>query len=254
MGVSYQMAGDKLPRGRTPPDMRIYAVGDLHGRKDLLDRMLGMIAADARLSKAPRKLVVFLGDYIDRGPDSRAVIDTLVAGPPSGSDWADFRWVCLAGNHESMMVRFLTDVDIGAVWLSAGNGGLATLQSYIGDLPQPSGLKTLQELLNRHLPAEHRRFLSSLPVSHQEGGYFFAHAGVRPGIPLEHQQRQDLLWIRGEFLGSAVDYGKLVVHGHTITTLPEQKANRIGIDTGAFFTGRLTTLIAEGEWRGFIAT
>ncbi len=234
--------------------MRIYAVGDLHGRKDLLDRMLGMIAADGRLSKAPRKLVVFLGDYIDRGPDSKAVVETLAGGPPPTSDWADFRWVCLCGNHESMLVRFLTDIDIGGVWLSGSNGGMATLHSYIGDLPQPSGLKTLQDLLNRHLPAEHRRFLSGLPTFHQEGGYFFAHAGVRPGIPLEHQQRQDLLWIRGEFLGSAVDYGKLVVHGHTITTTPEQKANRIGIDTGAFFTGRLTALVAEGEWRGFLGT
>lgn len=248
------MAGDSYPRGRTPADMRIYAVGDLHGRKDLLDRMLGMIAADARLSKAPRKLVVFLGDYIDRGPDSRAVIETLAAGPPATADWADFRWVALSGNHEAMMVRFLDDLDGGAAWLSGSNGGLATLQSYIGDLPQPSGLKTLQELLNRALPADHRRFLTALPANHQEGGYFFVHAGVRPGIPLQHQQRQDMLWIRGEFLGSAVDYGKVVVHGHTITTHPEQRNNRIGIDTGAFFTGRLTTLVAEGEWRGFLAT
>jgi serine/threonine protein phosphatase 1 len=234
--------------------MRLYAIGDIHGRKDLLDRMLGMIAADGRLSKAPRKLVVFLGDYIDRGPESRAVIETLAAGPPPTPDWAGFRWLALAGNHESMMLRFLDDLDVGVVWLSGSNGGLATLQSYIGELPQPSGLRTLQDLLNRALPPEHRRFLGGLPASHQEGGYFFAHAGVRPGIPLQHQQRQDLLWIRGEFLGSSVDYGKLVVHGHTITTHPEQKPNRIGIDTGAFFTGRLTALVAEGDWRGFLAT
>jgi serine/threonine protein phosphatase 1 len=233
--------------------MRIYAVGDIHGRKDLLDRILDRIAGDAAISRAPRKLVVFLGDYIDRGPDSRAVIETLMAGPPPGRDWAGFQWVTLCGNHEAMMLHFLEELD-AAGWLSGSNGGLATLQSYIGELPQPSGLKTLQEALLRALPAAHRQFLTRLPVSHQEGGYFFVHAGVRPGIPLQHQQRQDMLWIRGEFLGSAVDYGKLVVHGHTITTHPEERANRIGIDTGAFFTGRLTALVAEGDWRGFIAT
>ena len=248
------MAGETLPRGRTPPDMRLYAVGDLHGRKDLLDRMLALIATDAKASGASRKLVVFLGDYIDRGPESRAVIQTVAAGPPPGPDWAGFRWRPLLGNHEAMMLRFLEDIEIAATWLSPGNGGVATLESYIGPLPQPSGLKALQSALIKALPAEHRRFLAGLPASHEEGGYFFAHAGVRPGIPLAHQQRADLLWIRGEFLGSAVDYGKVVVHGHTITTHPEDRPNRIGVDTGAFFTGRLTALVAEGDWRGFLAT
>lgn len=247
------MAGDPFPRGRTPPDMRIYAVGDIHGRKDLLDRMLDLIAADAALSRAARKLVVFLGDYVDRGPEAKAVVETLAAGPPAKPAWIGFQWIALAGNHEAMMLRFLEELE-AAVWLSGSNGGLATLQSYIGELPQPSGLKALQGALLQALPASHRQFLARLPASHQEGGYFFVHAGVRPGIPLQHQQRQDMLWIRGEFLGSAVDYGKMVVHGHTITTHPEERANRIGIDTGAFFTGRLTALVAEGDWRGFIAT
>jgi serine/threonine protein phosphatase 1 len=248
------MAGEILPRGRTPPDMRIYAVGDLHGRKDLLDRMLALIATDAKVSGASRKLVVFLGDYIDRGPSSRAVIDTISAGPPSGADWAGFAWRALLGNHEAMMLRFLEDIEVAGAWLSPSNGGLATLESYIGALPQPSGLKALQSALIKALPPEHRRFLAGLPASHEEGGYFFVHAGVRPGIPLQHQRRDDLLWIRGEFLGAATDYGKVVVHGHTITTMPEERPNRIGIDTGAFFTGRLTALVAEGDWRGFLAT
>ncbi len=247
------MAGDSYPRGRTPPDMRIYAVGDIHGRKDLLDRMLELIAADASLSRAARKLVVFLGDYVDRGPESRAVVETVAAGPPPSPAWTGFQWIALAGNHEAMMLRFLEELE-AAAWLSGSNGGLATLQSYIGELPQPSGLKTLQAALLQALPAAHRQFLARLPACHQEGGYFFVHAGVRPGIPLQHQQRQDMLWIRGEFLGSAVDYGKVVVHGHTITTHPEERPNRIGIDTGAFFTGRLTALVAEGDWRGFLAT
>jgi len=240
--------------GRAPPGMRIYAIGDLHGRKDLLDRMLRLVADDARLCGAARKLLVFLGDYVDRGPDSRAVVETVSAGPPPGSDWAGFRWVALAGNHEAMMQGFLEDPESVAVWLSGSNGGIATLQSYIGELPQPSGLRALQAALIKAVPPAHRRFLSSLTLSHEEGGYFFVHAGVRPGVPLAHQQRQDMLWIRGEFLGSAEDYGKLVVHGHTITTLPEERPNRIGIDTGAFFTGRLTALVAEGDWHGFLST
>jgi serine/threonine protein phosphatase 1 len=248
------MAGNSLQRGRTPPETRLYAVGDLHGRMDLLERMLGLIADDARPSPAPRKVVVFLGDYIDRGPDSRAVVETLRAGPPPGADWDGFVWHALLGNHEAMLLRFLEDVDVATAWLSGSNGGLATLQSYIGELPQPSGLRALQSALARALPPAHRRFLSSLPLFHEEGGYFFVHAGVRPGVPLVHQQRQDMLWIRGEFLGSTVDYGKVVVHGHTITPLPEERANRIGIDTGAFFTGRLTALVAEGDWRGFLYT
>jgi serine/threonine protein phosphatase 1 len=248
------MAGETFPRGRTPPDMRIYAVGDIHGRKDLLDRLLGLIAADAKRSGAGRKLVVFLGDYVDRGPESRGVIDTVAAGPPPGPDWAGFRWRPLLGNHEAMMLRFLEDPEGAAVWLSPSNGGLETLRAYIGELPQPSGLQALQSALLKAVPGDHRRFLQGLPASHEEGGYYFVHAGVRPSIPLQHQQRQDLLWIRGEFLGSAVDYGKVVVHGHTITTAPEERPNRIGIDTGAFFTGRLTALVAEGDWRGFLAT
>jgi len=240
--------------GRAPPDMRIYAIGDLHGRKDLLDRMLALIADDARVTRASRKLLVFLGDYVDRGPDSRAVVETVAAGPPPGADWAGFRWVALAGNHEAMMLRFIEDLESAAVWLSGANGGIATLQSYIGELPQPSGLHALQSAFLKALPPEHRHFLASLPVSHVEGDYFFVHAGVRPSIPLLHQQRLDMLWIRGEFLGSSVDYGKVVVHGHTITMAPEERINRIGIDTGAFFTGRLTALVAEGDWRGFLAT
>jgi serine/threonine protein phosphatase 1 len=248
------MAAESRGRGRTPPDTRIYAVGDVHGRKDLLDRLLRTIAADAKASAATRKLVVFLGDYVDRGPESRAVIETVSAGPPPGPDWAGFRWLPLMGNHEAMMLRFLDDLDLSAPWLSPSNGGLETLRSYIGELPQPSGLQALQTAFAKALPPAHRRFLAALPVCHEEGGYFFVHAGVRPTIPLQHQQRQDMLWIRGEFLGSNVDYGKIVVHGHTITTAPEEHGNRIGIDTGAFFTNRLTALVAEGDWRGFLST
>lgn len=248
------MAGGGFARGRTPPDTRLYAVGDLHGRKDLLDRMLELIAADARVAKAGRKLVIFLGDYIDRGPDSKGVVTTILAGPPATPEWSGFRWIALMGNHEHLLLRFLDDLDVAAIWLSGANGGIATLESYIGELPQPSGLRALQSALIRALPPEHRKFLSGLPPSHEEGGYFFVHAGVRPGVPLVHQRREDMMWIRGEFLGSAADYGKVVVHGHTIAPLPEDRGNRIGVDTGAFFTNRLTALVAEGDWHGFLST
>ena len=248
------MAAESQGRGRTPPDTRIYAIGDVHGRKDLLDRLLRMIAADAKSSAAGHKLVVFLGDYVDRGPESRQVIETVMAGPPPGTDWAGFRWRPILGNHEQMMLRFLDDLEVAAAWLSPSNGGLETVRSYVGELPQPSGLHALQAALLKAVPAEHRRFLAGLPACHEEGGYFFVHAGVRPTVPLAHQQRQDMLWIRGEFLGSSVDYGKIVVHGHTITMAPEDKPNRIGVDTGAFFTNRLTAMVAEGDWHGFLST
>src|SRR5579862_4449086 len=120
------MAPDALGRGRTPPDTRLYAVGDIHGRKDLLDRLLRQIAIDAKSSGAGRKVVIFLGDYIDRGPDSRGVIETVAAGPPPGADWAGFAWRPLMGNHESMMLSFLQDLEMAGAWLSPSNGGIET--------------------------------------------------------------------------------------------------------------------------------
>jgi serine/threonine protein phosphatase 1 len=236
-----------------PVGTRLYAVGDLHGRKDLLDRMLTLILADARGSQAGRRVIVFLGDYVDRGPQSRQVVDTLVAGPPASPQWAGFRWVCLKGNHEDAMLGFLDDIESGPRWFA--NGGLATIESYVGDLSiDRLQLPGLQALLQASLPPSHRAFLEGLPLHHCEGDYLFVHAGLRPGVPLEAQEPNDLLWIRGEFLTSPADHGKLVVHGHTITRTPELRRNRIGIDTGAFYTGRLTCLVAEGAKRKFLST
>jgi serine/threonine protein phosphatase 1 len=235
-----------------PPGTRVYAIGDIHGRADLLDQLLDRICQDARLSRAGRRVLVFLGDYIDRGPASRQVIERVIAGPPSGPGWAGFHWVGLRGNHEDAMLRFLDDPRAGPVWLM--NGGTAMIDSYAGgdaaldmdDMPR------LQERLRRRLPEEHRAFLAGLPLSHVEGDYFFAHAGVRPGIPLDRQDPEDLMWIRQAFLGSSADFGKVVVHGHTITPVPEIRSNRIGIDTGAYRTGRLTALVLEGAERRFL--
>jgi serine/threonine protein phosphatase 1 len=237
---------------------RIYAVGDIHGRVDLLDRLLVRIGTDAAKQGRSdlRKVVVFLGDLIDRGPNSREVVERLRNGPPDHPAWAGFEWIVLRGNHESAMLDFLIDPAAGPMWLQ--NGGLATITSYVGRLPDPvpgpEWLVRLRQALAEAVPAAHRQFLSNLPVSHEEGDYLFVHAGVRPGVPLDRQEASDLLWIRGEFLNSRSDHGRIIVHGHTVTREPEVRDNRIGIDTGAFATGRLTALVLEGTSRGFLST
>jgi serine/threonine protein phosphatase 1 len=239
-------AAAAVPRG-----LRVYAIGDVHGRLDLLDRMLDLIEVDGATAPDLVKYIVYLGDYVDRGPHSRGVIDRLAEGPPPG-----FGAVHLKGNHEASMLEFLEDIRIGPNWLTYG--GTATLASY--HVPPPHAdaphedLEHAQEQLRRLLPAAHRTFLESLRTSVTIGDYLFVHAGVRPGVPLERQREGDLLWIREEFLRSGADHGKVVVHGHTICPEPELRPNRIGIDTGAFATNRLTCLVLEGTERRFLTT
>lgn len=235
-----------VPRG-----MRVYAVGDIHGRLDLLDQLLGQIERDAGQAPDFLKYLVFLGDYVDRGPESSGVIDRLAAGlsPAFGA-------VCLRGNHEEAMQAFLTDLRAAPGWLTYG--GDATLASYGVPAPAPDAppehLMEAQRLLNLALPRHHRNFLSDLRSHLTIGDYHFVHAGIRPGVPLDQQDDSDRLWIRNEFLGSRSDHGKIVVHGHTIAPEPELRANRIGIDTGAFATNRLTALVLEGAARRFLCT
>ncbi|HEX9491497.1 MAG TPA: serine/threonine protein phosphatase, partial [Stellaceae bacterium] len=167
-----------------------------------------------------------------------------------------FESVYLKGNHEESLLCFLEDTAIGPAWLFYG--GAQTLHSYgvrPPDAPMnPRELARAQGELAERLPQRHRRFMQGLALTHEEGDYFFAHAGVRPGLPLDQQAAQDLLWIRDDFLLSEEHFGKIVVHGHTITPRPEVKRNRIGIDTGAFASGRLTCLILEGSQLGFLQT
>jgi serine/threonine protein phosphatase 1 len=236
----------------TPPDTRLYAVGDIHGRADLLRRMHGLIELDTASHPRDRHVIVYLGDYIDRGPDSADVIDLLLQSPVPGC-----QSVHLLGNHEDSLLRFLDDVEVGSAWLYYG--GLATLVGYdidVGDYPWRNEIEMmrLQTELRRRLPVRHRRFLQGLPLHHGEGDYLFVHAGVRPRIPLDRQVREDLLWIRDEFLASPADHGRVVVHGHTITPKPEILPNRIGIDTGAYATGQLTCLVLDGQERAFLQT
>ena len=224
-----------------PPDLGVYAVGDIHGRADLLDALLAAIRADGAANL--RNLLVCLGDYVDRGPASAAVVERL-----SRFHAGDFALVPLKGNHEHLMLQFLADPDEGGPWLA--NGGAATLASY-GVEVGPGWLErfryeALRDALARALPTHHRRFLDTLAIRHAVGDYLFVHAGIRPGIALDHQDAHDLIWIRGPFLRATEWLGALVVHGHTIAPAPELKTNRIGIDTGAFMTGRLTALAITG--------
>jgi len=231
---------------RVPRGQRVYAVGDVHGRLDLLDRLLDRVAADAATAPGLCHTLVFLGDYVDRGLDSAGVVERLAAGPPPG-----FGMVCLKGNHEEIMLRFLEDVGVGPGWLRFG--GLAALASY--GVPRPPGqadaewLEQAQAILRERMPPHHLAFLRHLRPYLALGDYLFVHAGIRPGVPLERQVADDLLWIRDEFLDSAADHGRVVVHGHTIVPEAEVRPNRIGIDTGAFSSGVLTCLVLEGEER-----
>ncbi len=227
--------------------VRIYAVGDVHGRADLLRALLAHIDADLAAYPIEQSVQVFLGDYIDRGPYSREVLDHLIKRRREHS------MVYLTGNHENCAAEFISNPSVWPNWKSIG--GVNTLLSYgvtpsIGD--DPRELKELSTAFRQALPDDHRRFLESLALSFTRGDFFFTHAGVRPGIPLEQQRQADLLWIREDFLLHEEDFGKVVVHGHTPTREPDIRPNRINIDTGAYATGRLTCLVLEGDQIRFI--
>ena len=198
---------------RAPEGERVYAIGDIHGRLDLLKMLVAAIEEDQRLLPPGRPTVVFLGDYVDRGPDSCGIIDWLCERP-----LPDFERVHLRGNHEEWFEEFLTDISVGPSWLYCG--GVATLASYgiraaLGE-DNPARLMGLQSDLAAALPGSHRAFLRALDHYHEIGGYLFVHAGVRPGVPLAEQSLDDLLWIRDSFLHASADHGHVVVHGHSI--------------------------------------
>ncbi|MCU0838083.1 MAG: serine/threonine protein phosphatase [Rhodospirillales bacterium] len=242
--------GLEAPAARVPPGRRVYAIGDIHGRDDLLERLLQAIRADAATAGDLAPVAVFLGDYVDRGPMSFEVIDRLINEPLPG-----FRHVFLKGNHEAMMLDFLAGPP-DALWFD--NGGFETLLSYGLDgyrlFSHAAALEEARQALNAALPAAHRRFLEGLALSHVEGDYAFVHAGLRPGVALAEQRDRDLLWIRGPFLASREGLTHRVVHGHTIVQRPEVHANRIAIDTGAVYSGTLTSVVLEGASVRFLST
>jgi len=228
----------------------VYAVGDIHGYSRQLCDLLDLIAEDAAHgAPAERPLLIFIGDYVDRGPDSRGVIDRILALEADGR----FEVVCLMGNHEDALMRFLVDPGYAPSWI--GNWGEATLRAYGVEpplLPNTANCEAAQARFREAFPAEHRAFLGRLQIAVTVGDYLFVHAGVRPGVALEAQVERDLIWIRYEFLESDVDFGKVVVHGHTLADTPELRANRINIDTGVYFSGVLSAARLEGEQRCFL--
>lgn len=235
---------------RVPSGRRIYAVGDIHGRLDLLDQILRQIEEDCAARQAAETLIIFLGDLVDRGPDSCGVVARLLdfSRGPTPSRF-------LMGNHEEVFLRALTG-DLKALRFLIRIGGRETIISYGVHPDEYSKLdyEPLARLLADRVPKQHADFLASFERWIEIGDYLFVHAGLRPGLPIEEQSSNDLRWIRDEFLQHRGPFGKIIVHGHSISEEVELRPNRIGIDTGAFATGRLTAIGLEEDRRWFLST
>lgn len=238
----------RSPRATIPDGERVYAIGDIHGMRGALDRLLALIADDVSGFDGTTSLI-FLGDYVDRGPDSNAVIDRLTSG-----DLPCDRGIFLKGNHEDVMLQVMDgreDREMG--WLAFG--GIETLDSYgIDRAAIRKAGRGIGSALLAVIPEGHRQFLQSLQMEARIGDYLFVHAGIRPGVPLDEQVDRDRMWIRETFLHSDADHRVVVVHGHSVTAAPVVRANRIGIDTGCFASGKLTALCLEGSDRRFLST
>lgn len=249
MGIfSFMSSGEAAPVGAR--GYRAYVVGDIHGRLDLLDRLLGDIQREIAESPPRQTLLVFLGDLIDRGPNSAQVIERLRNYRADG-----IRTVFLLGNHEEVLLRILDgDTSLIESWLRFG--GAECLKSYAVDPRHVADLsdEAAIEEIRHAIPATHQEFLRSFVDTCRFGDYLFVHAGIRPGVPIDRQLQSDLRWIREPFLFDETDHGCVVVHGHTISPMVEERANRIGIDTGAYRTGVLTALAIEDERRWYLST
>jgi serine/threonine protein phosphatase 1 len=230
-----------------PEGLRIYAVGDVHGRADLLKQLFSRVDEDLKEHPIAETIHIFLGDYIDRGQDSAAVLDLLIERART------HRMACLKGNHEFFLFEFLENPGVLKHWEQYG--GLPTLASY-GLTPtinaDPKEQAALSASLRNAIPKSHSQFLAGLKLCFTFGDFFFVHAGVRPGMPLSRQCEEDLLWIRDEFLLHEKPFEKIIVHGHTPVMEPDVRSNRINIDTGAYATGRLTCLRLERDKIEFV--
>ena len=235
------MTGISLDDARGPDGMIVYAIGDVHGRLDLLAEMHARIAADIMRLKPADWRIVHLGDYVDRGPQSGGVLEFLIR-----QSAADRRVLALAGNHDIGFLDFLAMPDPGGLF--ALYGGVQTARSYgvelhLGD---PLAFRSGFRALDAAVPRSHRDFLGTLERSASFGDFFFCHAGIRPGVALDRQDPLDLIWIRGDFHRHRELFPKVVVHGHTPVAEPEILPNRVNVDTGAFASGRLTALVIDG--------
>lgn len=233
-----------------PPNMRVYAIGDVHGRADLMEKLLRLIDAD-HLGFRGESHVIFLGDYVDRGPYTRDVLDMLCK-----KKWGHMHLETIRGNHEDIILRFFKDHSVAPGWFHYG--GLQTLRSYGINVPNATqdfdDIFRLRRALEEAMPTAHKEFLHALPYTLRYGDYVFVHAGIHPDRPLEEQDPHHYMWMREPFLSSTKELGFMVVHGHSIRMKPEVRVNRIGIDTGAYATGRLTCLVLEGREQRFITT
>jgi len=246
--VFSRLFGQKRPRD-VPPSTGgrlVYAVGDVHGRLDVLEPLVRNIAADVLATRpAERPMLIFLGDYVDRGPDSRRVVDLILA---LRADPA-FEVVALKGNHEEALLQFIQDPSFGSTWMDHGGG--TTLVSYGVQPPatrtDPDAWTKARDAFEGALPSTHRRFYEGLQLLQVVGDYAFVHAGVRPGVALDQQAERDLLWIRHEFIRERGPFGKVIVHGHTPSEEAQLTPHRLGIDTGAYATGLLTAVRLHGE-------
>jgi serine/threonine protein phosphatase 1 len=232
-----------------PAGQRVYAIGDIHGRRDCLDVLLGMIDADDAARGRADTTLVFLGDLIDRGADSRGVIERAMHMATSP------KCVLLMGNHEEILIR-AWEGDRKAAGLFHRVGGRETLLSYGVTEAEydASDLGDLAELVGARVPVDHIAFVRGFQDQWRCGDYLFVHAGIRPGVPIDEQSPSDMRWIRREFLEDPRDHGVMIVHGHSITEEVDQQPNRIGIDTGAFASGKLTALGVEGTQTWIVST
>ena len=246
-----RILGREAHKPVAPEGLCIYAIGDIHGRLDLAVQLIRQIASHSR-TLPEHKCMVFLGDYIDRGPDSRQVIDLLLDLKTTFAGW---EIIYLRGNHDQAILDFLADPQFYRAW--RGFGAQETLLSY-GVVPprfdDVAAFETAAAQLREVLPASHLAFFEGLQYSAVKGDYMFVHAGIRPGQPLDGQAPEDLLWIRDEFLFSNRAFGKVIVHGHTPTERPVQRHNRIGIDTGAHATDRLTAAVLRHDTCEFLVS
>lgn len=233
-----------------PAGKRLYAVGDIHGRLDLLDQLLDRIKGDIRTSPRTTPIVVFLGDLIDRGPDSAGVIERLrsLRNFPAQT-------LFLLGNHEEILLRVLAgEPAVAYDWLKFGGDACAESYGLMPAVLEAMDEKRIAQMLAEAIPVAHVAFLKEFGDTVRFGDFLLVHAGIRPGVPIEEQQPRDLRWIRDAFLNDDHDHGYIVVHGHTITDQVERRSNRIGIDTGAYRTGILTAMVIEGPDIRFLAT
>jgi serine/threonine protein phosphatase 1 len=234
-------AGVHFLDAKGPADLRIYAIGDVHGRLDLLLKMYDAIIEHRDRKPVADWRIIHLGDYVDRGADSKGVIDFLIRATEQ-----DSRVIALAGNHDVGFLDFLAEPALDGLF--AHNGGRETALSYGVriDLSDRAGLRAQAQSLREAVPEAHRAFLQGLKFSCAFGDFFFCHAGIRPRVPLDSQDPSDLIWIREVFLNFEDLHPKIVVHGHTPTPEPDIRANRANVDTGAFRTGVLSALVVEG--------